>query len=56
MKDEEYKTSKLTVLLPYRLRRDFKTACTDQDTEMSDEIRRFMEKYIADWKSRRRRE
>lgn len=38
--------SKLTVLIPYALKRRFKELCTATDTEMSDEVRRFIEKWI----------
>jgi predicted DNA-binding protein len=40
--------SKLTVKIPYDLKKRFKALCVATDTEMSDEIRRFIEKRLEE--------
>lgn len=40
--------SKLTVMIPYGLKKRFKAACLQRDTEMSEEVRRFIERRIEE--------
>jgi hypothetical protein len=46
--ESEYKLSKLTVMIPYSLRKRFKIACQQRDTGMSEEVRKFIERFIED--------
>jgi hypothetical protein len=48
---EERPTSKLTVMIPYTLRRRFKAACVEADTDMSEVVRKCIERWLQEQKT-----
>ena len=45
--EEKEKTKRFTIDLPASLHKRFKSLCVDTDTNMADEIRRFIESRVA---------
>jgi metal-responsive CopG/Arc/MetJ family transcriptional regulator len=50
MEKEEF-NAKLTVKLPYSLRKEFKIACEERDTDTSKVIRKLMRKWLDEQKT-----
>jgi Arc/MetJ-type ribon-helix-helix transcriptional regulator len=51
---EERPQSKLTVMIPYNLRKEFKIACEQKDRDMSEVVRKLIRQWLEEQQEARR--